>query len=150
MVQANVTAAAVMSFTKALEDDSSAFYKKMADRWPEHEVQFTAFARDCERSKTQVTRTYQETISDALDATFSFEGLDLDKYRPDMALPADVGYSDALRIAIDLEETAIAFYRIASEQASLLATIPRAFNRVAKRREKRRLRLESLLADAGS
>ena len=148
MDESNVTAAAVISFTERLEDASSAFYGDLAGRWPEHQEKFSSFARDCGRNKTQVVRTYQETISDALDATFSFKGLKLAEYVLDTDLPADISYVDALRLAGELEEKACAFYLTAAEHASLLATLPRAFNRVAKRRAKRKGRLDVLLAEA--
>ena len=148
MEELNVTAAAVISFTERLEDASSQFYMDLASRWPEHQEKFSSIARDCDRNKTQVIRTYQETISDALDATFSFKGLKLADYVLDTALPTDASYVDALRSAGELEEKACAFYLTAAEHASLLATLPRAFNRVAKRRAKRKARLELLLTDA--
>lgn len=148
MEESNVTAAAVISFIERLEDASSEFYKDLASRWPEHHEQFSSFARDCDRNKAQVIRTYQETISDALDATFSFKGLKLEDYVLDASLPTDAGYVDALRTAGELEEKACAFYLTAAERASLLATIPRSFKRVATRRAKRKARLGLLLADA--
>jgi hypothetical protein len=47
--------------------------------------------------------------------------------------------------ALALEETAIAFYQaVATSSESLLATIPRAFRRVAKIRRRRREKLETL------
>ena len=147
MEDANVTAAVVISFSETLEDSSSEFYQELANRWPKHEGQFLAFARDCERSKANVIRTYQETISDALDAGYSFKGLQLEEFRPDTALPIDVSYADALTMALALEGTAIAFYQTVAEQASLLATIPRAFRGTAKRRSRRKKELEALLAE---
>jgi rubrerythrin len=145
-----VTAAVVISFSGTLEESSAEFYRALADKWTEHRDQFLSFAKDCERVKTQVLRTYQETISDALDATSSFKGLKLETYEPDMAVPADVSYADAIRMAIAIEDKAIAFYRTVAEQASLLATIPRAFNRAANRHEKNRATLQSLLDDTGA
>ena len=49
-------------------------------------------------------------------------------------------------MAIGLEEKANEFYLdVAERSQSLLATIPRAFRRVAKKRNGRRLKLQSLL-----
>ncbi|NLE45094.1 MAG: hypothetical protein GX620_10265 [Chloroflexi bacterium] len=142
-----VTAATVIRFSETLEDSSADFYKNLAESWAEQRDQFLAFARDCDRNATQIVRTYQETISDALDATSSFTGLKLDEYRPNTDLPGNASHVDGLKTAIDLEDKAIAFYRTVAEQASLLATIPRAFSRAAERRDKRRTKLESLLAE---
>ena len=60
----------------------------------------------------------------------------------------DVGYSDALESSIEHEEKAINFYSDVSDYSkSLLSTIPRAFKKVASTREKRKLKLESMLKD---
>jgi len=149
----NVTASAIISFTEKLEDRSSAFYEELADRWVDSKEAFLAFAKESKKNKTQVIRTYQETITDALEACFSFEGLDLRDYEIETALAKDASYVEALGIALELEETACAFYLdVADRSESLLATIPRAFRRVAKKRGKHKLELQSLRdkAAAGS
>ena len=144
-----VTTSAIISFTEELEDRSSIFYEELAERWTENEGVFLAFAKDGKRNKTLVIRTYQETITDALEACFSFEGLDLRDYAVETTLAEDASYAEALRIAIELEETACAFYlEVAERSESLLATIPRAFKRVVKKRSKRKLELRSLLDKA--
>jgi rubrerythrin len=52
-----------------------------------------------------------------------------------------------LKTAIQLEDKAIKFYTdVAERSKSLLATIPMAFERVAKSRKNRKLKLESLLS----
>ena len=51
----------------------------------------------------------------------------------------------AVALAIALEETAIAFYQdVAEASESLLATIPRAFKRVARTRRRRKDKLQAL------
>lgn len=63
-----------------------------------------------------------------------------------MTLTEDISYSDALKMAIELEEKASKFYLDVAEQSkSLLATIPRAFRKVAERRNNCKLKLKSLL-----
>jgi len=153
MESLNVTASAIISFTERLEDRSSAFYEELADRWVEGKETFLAYAKESKKNKTQVVRTYQETITDALEACFSFEGLDLRDYEVETALAKDASYVEALGVAIELEERACAFYLdVAERSESLLATIPRAFRRVAKKRGKHKLELQSLRdkATAGS
>jgi hypothetical protein len=153
MESLNVTASAIISFTEKLEDSSSAFYEELADRWAESKETFLAFARESKKNKTHVVRTYQETITDALEACFSFEGLDLRDYEVETALAKDASYAEALGVAVELEERACAFYLdVAERSESLLATIPRAFKRVAKKRGKRKVELQSLCdkAAAGS
>ena len=146
MANASLTAAAIISFCEELEDRSSAFYADLAERWAENEETFQTFSKDGGKNKTWVVRTYQETISDALEASYAFEGIDLGDYAAETALAEGAGYADALRTAIALEEKACAFYLdVAQRSESLLATIPGAFKRVAKKRGKRRAKLESLL-----
>jgi len=146
MENLNVTASAIISFTEKLEDSSSAFYEGLAERWVESKETFLAFVKESRKNKTLVVRTYRETISDALETGFSFEGLDLRDYMLETTLPEDANYSETLRIAIELEEKACKFYLdVAERSQSLLATIPRAFRRVAKGRSKRKLELQSLL-----
>jgi rubrerythrin len=150
----NVTASAIISFTEKLEDRSTAFYQQLAGRFTEQEATFLGFAKEGGKNKTLVVRTYRETISDALEACFSFEGVDLAAYRArttghldDVALSPD--YAAALAAAVELEEQAIGFYQdVAKRSQSLMATIPMAFRRVAKTRGKRKLELQTLLEEA--
>jgi len=146
MSNVSPTTAAIIGFTKELEDKSSAFYEELAERWPENKVPFETFAKDGGKNKGWVIRTYQETISDALEANFCFEGLNLDDYAVETTLAENASYADALKTAIALEEKTCAFYReVAERSESLLATIPMAFKRVAKKRDKRKLKLRSML-----
>jgi hypothetical protein len=149
MESGSVTTAAIISFTEKLEDDTSAFYEALAERWPDAKDAFLTFAQDGKKNKVQVIRTYQETISDALEASYSFEGFDLTDYALRTDLAGDADYAGSLAQALELEERAIAFYQdVAERSESLLATIPRAFKRVAKKRGKRREQLEAMLSDA--
>jgi hypothetical protein len=151
---AHVTASAIISFAEELEDRSTAFYQQLAERFTEQEPTFLGFAKEGGKNKTLVVRTYRETISDALEACFSFEGVDLGAYRArttgrldDLAGSPD--YAAVLAAAVELEEQAIGFYQDAAQRSqSLMATIPMAFRRVAKTRGKRKLKLQSLLEEA--
>jgi rubrerythrin len=141
-----VTASAVMSFAQRLEEDSAAFYRQLAQGWPEHAELFLGFAKECEKSRNYLTRTYQETISDALEACFCFEGMDLDSHWAEAANAADLGLGDAVTVAVRLEDRASRFYTEAAERSqSLLATIPRAFSRASKMRDKRKSELQSMI-----
>ncbi len=145
MSDQQLTAAAIMSFCQKLQDDSAAFYTALAERFPEHRRTFQGYAQRCERNKTQVVRTYQETVTDALETGYSFEGLNLKDYAVDLSLADDATLADALERAIALEVKAIAFYEdVARASQSLLATIPRAFERVAQRRRQRQEELEGM------
>ena len=145
MEEPNVTASAIISFAEKLEDDSSKFYKQLAEKYMENKELFLSFAEESRKNKVLVIRTYQETITDALEACF-IKSVNLDEYIVETTLMKDANYSVALKMAIKLEEKASKFYlNIAERSESLLATIPRAFRKVAERRNNRKLKLKSLL-----
>jgi rubrerythrin len=145
MEEPSVTASAIISFAQDVEDNSSAFYEGLARRFPNDKKTFLAFAQESRKNKTLIVRTYQETITDALEACFSFESLNLADYAIETMLPEDANWTDALGVAIELEDRARAFYLDVAEQSeSLLATIPQVFKRVARKRDKRKLELRSL------
>jgi rubrerythrin len=146
MENSTLTASAIMSFAEKLEDDSAAFYEELAARFDEGREVFLGFAKASKKNKTHLVRTYQETISDALEATFSFEGLELADLDFETGLTGDTGFREALEVAVRIEEEASRLYTQVAEQAqSLLATIPRAFSRVAKERSARGESLRSML-----
>ena len=149
MENSTLTASAIMSFAEKLEDDSSAFYEKLAARFDAGRGVFLGFAKESEKNKTHLIRTYQETISDALEATYSFEGLELADFDFETGLAKDKDFKEALEVALRIEEEAVRLYTQIAEQAqSLLATIPRAFSRGAKERSARRESLRSMLDKA--
>ncbi|HUV95108.1 MAG TPA: hypothetical protein VMX14_09810 [Anaerolineae bacterium] len=140
-----ITASAVISFSQELEGGSSRFYEELAQRFAECRETFLGFATDGNKSRVLITRTYQETISDALEAGFSFQGLRLEDHLVELTLPVDMSLAEALQMAIGLEEKAVAFYEeVAERSQSLLATIPGAFRRVARRRRRRKGALEAM------
>ncbi len=142
-----LTTSAIMSLVEKLEEDSAAFYEKLASRFEEGRGVFLEFAEESRKNKIHLVRTYQETISDALEATFSFQGLDLSGL--EVAMPEDISLQEALEMARSLEQKASSLYaRIAEQSQSLLATIPRAFLRVARKREARIETLQEMLERA--
>jgi len=137
------TCSAIISFADKLEDNSSRFYEKLAEKSAENKETFLAFAKESRKNKVLVTRTYQETITDALEACFI--QINLSNYLAETTIKEDMSYLDALEMAIELEERASSFYFDVAEQSkSLLATIPRAFRKVAEKRNNRKLKLKSL------
>lgn len=138
------TCSAIITFADKLEDRSSKFYEDLAAKAAEEKEIFVAFAKESMKNKVLVTRTYQETITDALEACFI--RINLSNYSAKATLTEDMNYIDGLKTAIKLEEEASRFYKDAAERSqSLLATIPRAFKKVAERRGSRKAKLESLL-----
>jgi len=143
------TASAIINFAERLEDDSSGFYQKLAQKFPRNETMFISFAEESKKNKVLITRTYRETITDALEACFCFEDLNLSNYSVNTSLANDASYPDALRIAVELEDKTSRFYLdVAELSKSLLATIPAAFRKVAERRNNRKQLLKSLLEKA--
>lgn len=146
MEEPSATASAIISFAQRLENNSTKFYKELAEMYVQNRETFSAFAEESRKNRVLVTRTYQETISDAIEACFSFGGLNVNDYTVELTLTNYTRYPNALKKAIELEEKAVKFYSdIAERSKSLLATIPRAFRKVAERRDDRKLKLESLL-----
>jgi rubrerythrin len=140
-----VTASAIVNFVEKLEDESAKFYRQLAEKYVENKELFLSFAEESRKNKRLVTRAYQETITDALEACF-IRGINLNDYITETTLPEDASYSAALKMAIKLEEKAGKFYfHIAVRSESLLATITKAFRKVAERRNSRELKLKSLL-----
>ena len=143
----NLTASAVISFSEALEDQAAEFYTRLSKVAEGERELFLKFAKESGKNKVRIVRTYQETISDALEACFAFEGLNLSDYKVSTDLPAGASQADLLKTALDLETNAITFYLTAAERSkALMATIPGAFKGVARRRSKRKAELESMLA----
>ena len=146
MSAAPLTAAAIISYCQRLEDRSAAFYDDLVARFPEQARLFAGYAKDCVKHKAQITRTYQETVTDALETNFSFKGLQLPAESGDVSLSTDANLEAATSAALELETKAIAFYEgVAASSEGLLATIPRAFRRVATRRQRRAEGLRALV-----
>lgn len=142
------TASAVINFAMELEDRSVKFYEELARRYRENRENretFLSFVKENKKNKVLIKRVYNEVISDALEACFSFEGLNTDDYLIEIELAEGTSYPDALRKALDIEEKIQKSYLdVAEKSKSLLADVPRAFERIAKKRNERRSKLKSL------
>jgi len=139
------TASEVISFAKALEEDSAQLYKDLSERYERDVSIFLSFAEENQKNIVQIERAYYGVISDAIEGCFAFN-LDPDEYALQVQLEENTEYSDALRLFIPMEEKIIRFYHDAAEQSrSLLADVPRVFVKVAKKRRERSSRLTSLM-----
>ena len=140
-----ITASAVISFCSDWEDAAARFYQTLSTCFDGQAQLFGAMAAECVKHKALIQRTYQETVTDALETGYSFEGLNLQEYVVDLSLAPDADLNAAIDVAVALEKRAIAFYEdVARRSQSLLATIPRAFERVAQRRSERLSELEAM------
>jgi len=139
------TVSAVISLAKKLEEDSAKFYEDLARRYVKGRETFLSFAKGNRRNIVDIERAYYGVISDALEGCFSFN-ISPDSYKFTTELAEDISFSDALGKAIEMEDKIIKFYLDAAEQSSsLMADVPRAFKRVARKRNNRKPKLESLI-----
>ena len=140
------TASSAISFSGKLEDDSVKLYETLTQKYPEGNEVFLSLIRENRRNKTSVERAYYSVISDALEGCFSFEGIETDDFLIATGLARDASYYDALNMAIAMEEKITKFYWAAAEVSrSLMADVPRAFEKIAKKRTERIDKLRSLL-----
>ena len=140
------TASEVIRFAKELEDKAAKFYEGVATRYPEAKEVFSSFVKENKKNKILVERTYNEVVTDALETDFSFEEFEADAYMIDVDLDQDASLSDGVQRALEIEEKIQKFYLAAAKMSkSLLADVPRAFERIAKRRGEGKEKLKSLL-----
>jgi rubrerythrin len=141
------TTSAFITFHGKLEDETGAFYRRLASsgRYPEAEEAFLALARENGKHKEMVLRTYREVVTDAFEGGFPLFPLDEGDYRVQTGLPDDASLSDALKRAVEIEETSRKFCADAAKSTrGLMADVPQAFEWVARAKARREKELESL------
>lgn len=140
------TSSEVISFAVKLEEDSGNFYDELALRGANDRETWTSFSAQNRKNKTAIQRAYYGVISDALEGCFAFAEIDTDNYPINTELPLELSYAESLRRAIEIEDMITAFYLDAARAAkSLLADVPIAFERTARKRSERQLELKKLL-----
>ena len=141
------TSASVISFAKQLEADSAGFYEKMAERYPQAAELFLTFSKENNKYTTMIQRAYYGVITDAIEGCFAFS-VETDKYTFEREPAKELGRTDALNQAIDMEQKLISFYTDAAEQSeAFMADVPRTFLIVAKKRKDREDKLRTLLKE---
>ena len=139
------TTSAVISFAKELEETSIKYYENLIQKYPQDKEAFSSFIKENKKNIISVQRVYQEVITDAIEGCFSFEGLDTNNYKFNADLSAKASYTEALKNAIEVEEKIQKYYSDSAEMSkSLMADIPRVFERIAKKRDKRKISLKVL------
>jgi len=137
------TASQVISFSIELEDKSARFYESLAEKFKDYRETFLSFVKENKKNKMLVQRAYNEVVSDALETGFSFEGLGANDYLIEVNLVQDEDLPCAIRKALDMEEKIQNFYLNAAKMSSsFLADIPRIFEKIAKKRDKRKEKLK--------
>jgi hypothetical protein len=130
-----------------MEDEITRFYQTLAarDTFSQGQQTFHTFEQESQKHKKRILRTYREIVSDALETSFSFTGMKTEDYSMDTELPPDITYEKALTKAEIIEAISAKFCTTAGQQSqSLLAGIPQAFQRIAKRKIERKQILHTL------
>ncbi len=141
------TTSTFISFHGELEDRIRAFYEHLAsgERYPEARETFLALAKENRKHKEMVLRTYREVITDAFEGGFPLTALNKGDYEIDTELVEDMSLHEVLKKAIEMEETSQKFCRDAAESTrGLMADVPLSFEWVARRKDLRKRKLESL------
>ncbi len=139
------TCSGAMSFARELENESAKFYQHLSQKFVKDRDLFLSFEKENADYITQIERAYYGVITDAIEGCFAFN-LQTEDYVFKTELADNPTYQEALARAMEIEEKIIKFYSDAAEQSkALMADVPRAFRRVAKKRSGRQLALRALL-----
>ena len=139
------TASEGITLSKKLESGSADFYEDLAQRYNEGAEVFLSFAKENKKNIIQIDRAYYGVITDAIEGGYAFN-IDPDNYSLETSIKDGTDYAEALKQALEIENTIIKFYTDAAEQSrGLMADVPRAFTLVVKKRAGRLDKLESLL-----
>lgn len=141
-----ITASQVVRFAKEMEDKTEVFYKNLAEKYKEQSEVFSSFAKQSRKDKIAIQRAYQGVVTDAIETGFSFEEFVVDDYIPDMRVPEEASLSDAARKAAQAEEKMQKFYKVAAQMSGgLLADVSRSFEKILKKKNRRKEKLQSLI-----
>ncbi len=145
------TAATAMSFHHKIQEQATKFYEELALRFVEHRDAFLVNAKEHKDNHINVQRAYNYVISDALEACFAFEGMNEDDYEINTELKEDIKYTDALKIAIDMECKILNFCVDGAKRSrGLLPDVSEALDNVAKRILRHNQNLQSFLDKTNS
>jgi len=138
------TASEGIAYAKSLEQDSKAFYELLEERFSESADVFRAFATQNERNWKNTQRAYYGVISDAIEGAYSFD-LDADAHAIEANVPDCCSLTEAVDVAVRVEEAIAEFYEEAARQSEgLLADVPRMFRLLTKGHRKRIAELQAL------
>lgn len=146
-----ITASAAISFHSKLEEQAAKFYETLArnEKYAEGKEAFLAFAKENKKHGTMVLTAYRQVITDAMEACFAFTNINESDYTFSTDLPEGASYSDALKVAMNVEEKIYKFCVDAAEcSKGLLADVPQAFERLVIKKAKRKQILKSLIDKA--
>ena len=137
------TASEVISFIRALENETTEFYERLGQSMPAQRDVLIGFAAANRRNVVQVQTAYNNVISDALEGGYAF---DIETTEFETALLKDNSPLEALKAALEVETKLARLYSIAGDQSrSLLPDVSRALILIARKRETRTQKLQELL-----
>jgi hemoglobin-like flavoprotein len=138
------TASAVISYLLKLEDETTKFYEKLRQKYPELNADFQFFSKENQKNKITVERVYYGVITDALEACFSFKDrMDSETYTFKMDIAENASLTEVLQEAIEMEEAIKkAYIDAASLSEGLMADVPKTLRTIAKKREDRIAKLK--------
>jgi ABC-type transporter Mla subunit MlaD len=136
------TTGQLVAFHGRLEDSVAEALRSLAQLHPEAADALNRLADENTQHREAVVRVYREGVTDAFEVGYLSRPLDEDDY-PVVELEGPLG--GAVEAALVNEDTLIRFLRDAADDSNqLLPGLPQAFQRLAKRKEKRKAVLESL------
>ncbi len=140
------TTAEGISMARQLENDSTAFYKAAAVKYPELGEALLSFVQENRKFITNIERAYYGVITDAIEGCFALD-LETDRYILELDLDALSGRTDFINQSVRNEEKIIRFYLEAGEQSKLMSDVSRSLTLTAKKRQPRLARLSEMLND---
>ena len=130
------TTSAAITFAKSLENDSLEVFERLAEQYPHWNALLAPLIRENKYNVQTIERAYIGVVSDALDTQFAFQGIDTHDYALATTLPDPLG--EIVNVLMSNERTIVAFYKAAAESSrDLIADLPRAFDRIASKHERR-------------
>ncbi len=143
-----ITASAAISFHGKLEEQAAKFYENLArnEKYVAGKETFLAFAEENKKHGAMVLTAYRQVITDAMEACFAFTNVNESDYTFSTDLPEGASYSDALKVAMNVEEKIYKFCVDAAKcSKGLLADVPQAFERLVIKKAKRKQILKALI-----
>jgi rubrerythrin len=137
------TTSQLISLHAKLEEEAAEQLRALAQRSPGEAEALNRLADENIQHKDTVARVYREGVTDAFEVGYMSKPLD----EGDYAISELEGpLKEAVRTALRNEDAVIRFCLDASRDANqLIPSLPQTFSRLAKRKEKRKALLESLV-----
>jgi len=137
------TTSQLISLHAKLEEEAAEKLRVLAQRHPEAAEALNRLADENMQHRDTVTRVYREGVTDVFEVGYLSKPLEESDYTID---ELEDPLREAVRTAQLNEDTVIRFCLDASRDANqLIPSLPQTFSRLAKRKEKRKALLESIV-----